>query len=110
VAVGEPSAFVEMAAGERAQPVEMRLDVAKQRFGEMQAQQIRQRRIGPVEIHPRGVRGEQSRLVRMSCPAILLAWLHGCCRFRPLLDVIDHLPITPAIKPSTTIIKGAPRG
>ena len=31
VAVGQPRAFVEMTAGERAEPVEMRLDVAEQR-------------------------------------------------------------------------------
>ena len=31
VTVGEPRAFVEMTAGERAEPVEMRLDMAKQR-------------------------------------------------------------------------------
>ena len=63
MAVGEPRAFVEMAAGELAEPVEMRLDMAKQRLGQMQPQQIRQRRIGPVEIHPRGIGREQSRLV-----------------------------------------------
>ena len=61
--VGEPRAFVEMTAGERAQPVEMRLDMAKQRIGQMNAQQIGQRRIGAVEIHPRRIRREQSRLV-----------------------------------------------
>ena len=31
VAVGQPRAFVEMTAGELAEPVEMRLDVAEQR-------------------------------------------------------------------------------
>ena len=71
MAVGKPRAFVEMAAGKPAQPIEMRLDMAKQRIGQMQAQQIRQRRIGAVEIHPRGVRREQSRLVgeRLRDPA-----------------------------------------
>ena len=63
VAVGKPRAFVEMAAGERAEPVEMRLDMAKQRVGQMQPQQIGQRRIGAVEIHARGIGREQSRLV-----------------------------------------------
>ena len=62
VAVGQPRAFVEMAAGERAEPVEMRLDMAKQRVGQMDAQQIGQRRIGAVEIHAGGIRREQSRL------------------------------------------------
>src|SRR5260370_42318902 len=63
MAMGQPGAFVEMAAGGRAQPVEMRLDMAKQRVRKMDTQQIRQRRIGTVEIHPRGIRREQSRLV-----------------------------------------------
>ena len=61
VAVGEPRAFVEMAAGKRAEPVEMRLDMAKQRVGQMDAQQIGQRRIGAVEIHARGIGREQAR-------------------------------------------------
>ena len=64
MAVGEPRAFVEMAAGERAEAVEMRLDVAEQRLRQMQPQQIRQRRIGAVEIHARGIGREQARLVR----------------------------------------------
>ena len=63
MAVGEPRAFVEMAAGKPAEPVEMRLDVAEQRVGQMDAQQIRQRRIGAVEIHPRGVGREQARFI-----------------------------------------------
>ena len=61
--VGQPRAFVEMAAGERAEPVEMRLDMAEQRIGQMDAQQIRQRRIGAVEIHAGRIRREQARLV-----------------------------------------------
>ena len=61
--VGQPRAFVEMTAGQRAEPIEMRLDMAKQRIGQMDAQQIRQRRIGTVEIHARGIGREQSRLV-----------------------------------------------
>ena len=63
VAVGEPRAFVEMAAGQFAEAIEMRLDMAEQRIGEMQPQQVGQRRIGPVEIHPRRIRREQSRLI-----------------------------------------------
>ena len=88
VTVGEPRAFVEMAAGEPAEPVEMRLDMAKQRLGQMQPQQIGQRRIGPVEIHPRRIRREQSRLVGGGC-AILLEWLHfiSSCSFRPILII-----------------------
>src|SRR5437667_186626 len=34
VTVGEPRAFVEMAAGKPAEPIEMRLDMAKQRLWE----------------------------------------------------------------------------
>ena len=67
VPVGKPRAFVEMTAGQRAQPVEMRLDMAKQRIRQMDAQQIGQRRIGPVEIHAGGIGREQSRLVGWSC-------------------------------------------
>ena len=63
MAVGEPRAFIEMTAGERAQTVEMRLDMAEQRVRQMDAQQIRQRRIGAVKIHPRCIRREQSRLL-----------------------------------------------
>ena len=61
--VGKPRAFVEMAAGERAEPIEMRLDMAEQRIGQMDPQQIGQRRIGAVEIHARRIRREQSRLI-----------------------------------------------
>ena len=76
VAVGEPRAFVEMAAGQFAEAIEMRLDMAKQRVGQMQPQQIGQRRIGPVEIHPRRIGREQSRLIGRACRAIMHAWLH----------------------------------
>ena len=75
--VGKPRAFVEMAAGECAEPIEMRLDMAKQRVRQMQPQQIRQRRIGPVEIHARGVGREQARPVGRSRHAIVLEWLHA---------------------------------
>ena len=63
VTVSEPCTFVEMTAGERSQPVEMRFDMAKQRVGKMNVQQIGQRRIGAVEIHPRRIRRQQPRLV-----------------------------------------------
>ncbi len=63
VAVGEPRAFVEIAAGQLAEAIEMRLDMAEQCIREMQAKQIRQCRIGPVEIHSRRIRREQSRLI-----------------------------------------------
>ena len=60
VPVGKPRAFVEVTAGERAEAVEMRLDMAKQRIGQMNPQQIRQRRIGAIEIHPGRIRREQT--------------------------------------------------
>ena len=56
VAVGEPRAFVEMTACERAKTVEMRLDMAEQIVGQMDAQQIGQRRIGAIEVHSRSYR------------------------------------------------------
>ena len=76
VAVSEPRTFVEIAAGQFAQAIEMRLDMAEQRVGEMQSQQIGQRRIGPVEIHARRIGREQSRLIGRACRAIMHAWLH----------------------------------
>jgi hypothetical protein len=76
VPVGQPRAFVKMTAGERAQPVEMRFDMAKQRIGQMDAEQVRQRRIGAVEIHSGRIRREQSRLIGRRCYTILLEWLH----------------------------------
>ena len=76
MAIGQPRAFVEIAAGQFAEAIEMRLDMAEQRVGEMEPQQISQRRIGPVEIHPRRIRREQSRLIGRSCRAIMHAWLH----------------------------------
>ena len=45
-------------------------------YRQMQTQQIRQRRIGPVEIHARRIRREQSRLVGRSDCTVLHAWLH----------------------------------
>jgi hypothetical protein len=51
-----------MAAGQAAEPVEMRLDMAEQSIRQMNAQDIGQRRIGAVEIHPGGIRREQSGL------------------------------------------------
>ena len=38
-------------AGKPAQAIEMRLDMAVQRFRQMDAQQVAQRRIGAIEIH-----------------------------------------------------------
>ncbi|MHC2475530.1 hypothetical protein ACVJF0_006507 [Bradyrhizobium elkanii] len=61
--VGKPRAFVEIASGQPAEAVEMRLDVAEQCVGQMQLQKIGQRRIGPVEIHSRRVGRQQPRLV-----------------------------------------------
>ena len=99
------------AAGERAEPVEMRLDVTKQRIGQMQPKQVGQRGIGAIEIHPRRIRREQSGPIGRGV-AILLEGFH----FRLLFvlsgatGAIDHLPIKQAIKPSTGIIGGPPHG
>ncbi len=60
VAVGKARAFVETAAGELAEPIEMRLDMAKQRLRQMDAQEIRQRGIGAIEVHAAGVRRQQT--------------------------------------------------
>ena len=50
-----------------AKPIEMRFDMAKQCVRQMQPQQIRQRRIGAVEIHPRRIRRQQSGLASATC-------------------------------------------
>ena len=52
------------------------LDVAKQSVGQMQPQQIRERRIGAVKIHARGVGREQGRLVHGIGNAILFERQH----------------------------------
>ena|GEM_PF-14680 len=101
VAVGKPRAFVEMTAGERAQAVEMRLDVAEQRIGQMNAKQIRQRRIGAVEIHSGCIRRQQSRLLGGSRHIVVFARLvHLQLLFVPprVLDDIDHVRIKQAAK------------
>jgi hypothetical protein len=67
MAVGKPRAFVEMAAGERTQPIEMRLDMPEKRVGQMNAEQVAQGRIGAVEIHAGRIRGEQSRRLGRNC-------------------------------------------
>ncbi len=72
MAIGQPRAFVKMTAGERAQPVEMRLDMAKQRIRQMNAKQIRQRRIGPVKIHAGRIRRQQPLLIDRGCSTIVL--------------------------------------
>jgi hypothetical protein len=60
-----------MAAGKRAEAVEMRLDMAEQRIGQVDAEQIRQRRIGAVEIHACCIRREQSRPIGGSCHVVV---------------------------------------
>ncbi len=98
VTVGEPGAFVEMAAGERAEPIEMRLDMAKQRVGQMDAQQVGQRRIGAVEVHAGRIRRKQSGPIGRACHVTLSGQLwHLQLLFVPrpvfylyALDDIDH--------------------
>jgi len=62
--IRQPCAFVEVPAGKLAQPIEMRLDMTEQRIRQVDAQEVRQGRIGAVEIHPRGVGREQPGLIR----------------------------------------------
>jgi hypothetical protein len=98
VAIGEPRALVEMAAGERTEPIEMRLEVAEQRVRQMNPQKVSQRRIGAVEIHPRSIRREQSWPVGGASHVTLsgqLWHLHLLFVPRPVfqlyvLDDIDH--------------------
>jgi hypothetical protein len=87
--VGQPRAFVEMTTGQRAQPVEMRLDMTEQRIRQMDAKQIGQRRIGAVKIHAGGIGREQSRPVGWSW-RIDFAWLlHLQLLFvRPLIAIL----------------------
>jgi hypothetical protein len=65
-----------MAACKVPQPVEMRLDMAKQRVGQMDTQEIGERWIGAIEIQSRRVRREQSRLVRSGCDIVLEELVH----------------------------------
>jgi hypothetical protein len=51
VLVGHPRRVIEGATDETAKPIEMRLDMLEQIFGQMDAQEIGQRRVGTVEIH-----------------------------------------------------------
>ncbi len=76
VPVGEPCTFVEMTAGQPAEPIEVRLDMAEQGIRKMDAKQIGQRRIGTVKIHAGGVGGKQSRPVGGVGRSIMLARLH----------------------------------
>jgi hypothetical protein len=89
VTVGQSRAFVEMAAGKAAEAIEMRLDMAKQCVRQMKPQQIRQRRIGAIEIHAGRIRRQQSRPVGSDCLTILLEWLHfyASRSFRPILMI-----------------------
>jgi hypothetical protein len=63
MAVGQSRAFVEMAAGKFAQPIEMRLEMADQPFREINAQEIGERGIRAEEIHARGIGRKQCRSV-----------------------------------------------
>ncbi len=81
VTVGEARALVEMTAGQPAEAIEMRLDMAKQGFRQMQEQQVGQRRVGPIKVHPGGIRSEQARLAGGGNLAVVLEWLH----FLPLV-------------------------
>jgi hypothetical protein len=61
----------------------MRLDMPEQRPRQMDTKQIRQRRIGTVEVHARCVWREQSRLVGRH-QIVLFGWLvHWLLLFVP---------------------------
>jgi hypothetical protein len=60
-----------MTAGERAEAIEMRLDMAVQRIGQMDAKQVRQRRVGAVEIHAGRIRRKQAGPVGGACHIIV---------------------------------------
>jgi hypothetical protein len=62
--VGEPRAVIEVATGERAEAIEMRLDVTEQRVRQIDAQEISQRWIGAVKIHAGGIGREQAGVWR----------------------------------------------
>ena len=74
--VGQPGAFVEMTAGQAAEPVEMRFDVAKQLVGQMDAQQIGQRRIGAIKVHAGRVRRDQPGLIDQRCRFVFARCVH----------------------------------
>jgi hypothetical protein len=76
MSIGKPRTFVEMAARQSAQAIKMRLDVAKQRLGQMNAQQIRQRWISTIKIHAGRIRRQQIRMRIGIGNAILRARLH----------------------------------
>ena len=108
VAVGQPRAFVEMTAGQRAEPVEMRLDMAEQRrradgcAADRSAPDRRGRnscRRYPAPAVPAGRRAASRRR------ASLAAASQNSCSFRPDLDDIDHLRKKQAIKPSMRYAK-----
>jgi hypothetical protein len=61
-----------MTASKRTEAVEMRLDMSEQRVGQMNAKQIRQCRIGAVEVHSGCIRREQSGLIKEICHAIVV--------------------------------------
>ena len=91
--VGEPRAFVERAAGQCAEAIEMRLDVPEQRVGKIDAQKVGQNGIGAVEIHACRVGRKQARLGRHIIPEKLMHF-EDSCSFRPVLpalDDVDHL-------------------
>ena len=100
--VGQPRAFVEMTAGERSQPIEMRLDMAEQRIGQMNPQADRSAPDPP----------DKNSCLRYRAPAIpagrswrphrfcLAAAFTTLVRSAPYCDPINHRQIKPATMPS----------
>ena len=61
VPVGEARAAIELIARQRAQAIEMRLDVAPERLGQIDPEQVPERGIRPEEVEPGGVRRDEAR-------------------------------------------------
>jgi hypothetical protein len=61
VPVGQARAVVQLVARERAQAVEMRLDMTSERRGKVDLEQVRERAIRPEEVEPGGVGRDQAR-------------------------------------------------
>jgi hypothetical protein len=57
--------------------------MAKQHVGQMDAEEIGERRIGAIEIQSRRVRRKQSRLVRAGCDIMLEELVHLALLFVP---------------------------
>ena len=60
VPVGQPRPAIELVAGERAQAVQVRVDVTQERRGHVDVEEVRERGILPEEVEAGGIRRDQS--------------------------------------------------